>query len=73
MLKRLPRWVAVSLGFAAFIGAGLLVALVLAPKGTLAERCIEHCAGQGKQGQMVPRFPSNMTGGRPVQENCECR
>jgi hypothetical protein len=72
-MKAVPRWLAVSLGLAAFIAVSLGIAYVAGFRGPLSERCTEYCASQGKQGKLVPMFPRTMTGTKGSQENCECQ
>jgi len=69
----LPRWLAVSLGFVAFVAASLAVAYFASARGSLAERCGVYCTSQGKKAALVPLFPRTMTGTKGSQENCECQ
>jgi len=71
-MKKVPRWLAVSLGFAAFVLVSLVVAVV-GYRGSFVDRCTEYCVSKGKRAEVVPLFPRTMTGNRPSPENCECR
>lgn len=73
--KRIPPGIIVTAGFAAFIGASLVVSYLVAQIPSQELACSKQCAARGKTGTIVYVYPATMTvgmGGKGPQE-CQCK